>query len=56
MLPSVPPEAFIMLAQLEQHWHTPSGRKVWRLLDRLNEAARLFGAPKSSEPLNAPAA
>ena len=37
MLPSLPPEAFGFLAQLERHFEgpTPRGSSVWRLLDRL---------------------
>jgi hypothetical protein len=38
MLPSLPPEAFGILAQLEQHFGGPTqrGSSVWRLLDRLD--------------------
>ena len=37
MPPSLPPEAFGVLAQLEQHFEGPTqrGSSVWRLLDRL---------------------
>jgi hypothetical protein len=41
LLPSVPPEAFVVLAELERHFGgTESGATVRRLLDRLNEAAK----------------
>ncbi|MCL7428142.1 CHAT domain-containing protein [Streptomyces sp. YS415] len=41
LLPSVPPEAFVALAELERHFSgTESGASVRRLLDRLNEAAK----------------
>lgn len=41
MLPSVPQEAFIALAELERHFRTtPNAASVWRLLDRLNDAAK----------------
>jgi hypothetical protein len=38
MLPSLPPEAFGFLAQLERHFEGPTrrGSSVWRLLDRLD--------------------
>jgi hypothetical protein len=37
LLPSLPPEAFGFLAQLERHFEGPTqrGSSVWRLLDRL---------------------
>lgn len=41
MLPSVPPDAFVILAELERHFLTPhSGAAVRRLLTRLNDAAQ----------------
>ncbi|MBO3676902.1 CHAT domain-containing protein [Streptomyces sp. NEAU-YJ-81] len=41
LLPSVPPEAFVVLAELERHFSgTESGASVRRLLERLNEAAK----------------
>jgi hypothetical protein len=48
MLESVPPAAFVTLAELERHFAMgPNGPGVARLLDRLNEAA----APIWTEPL-----
>ncbi|MFZ3594647.1 CHAT domain-containing protein [Streptomyces sp. BH104] len=48
VLPSVPPEAFVVLAEIERHFSgAESARSVWRLLDRLNEAA----SPLWSDPL-----
>jgi CHAT domain len=40
MLPSLPPEAFTILAELEGHMRgaAPRGRAVWKLLDRLSSA------------------
>ena len=40
MLPSLPPEAFVLLAQLERHCaaSAPRGHVVRRLLDRLDAA------------------
>lgn len=50
MLPSVPPHAFVILAELERHFHTPhSSAAVRRLLTRLNNAAQ----PLWSEELTA---
>jgi hypothetical protein len=47
MLESVPPAAFVALAELERHFALgPNGSGVARLLDRLNEAA----APIWTEP------
>ncbi|UUU36779.1 CHAT domain-containing protein [Streptomyces sp. CA-210063] len=41
MLPTMPPDAFITLAELERHFHTPhSSAAVRRLLTRLNDAAQ----------------
>jgi len=41
MLPSVPREAFVALAELERHFGTArSGRKVWTILDRLDAAVQ----------------
>lgn len=41
MLPTVPKEAFVVLAELERHVATaPTGRKVWTMLDRLDAAAK----------------
>jgi hypothetical protein len=42
MLPSVPPEEFALLIQLEQHFAVPiqRGPVVWRLLERLDVATR----------------
>ncbi|MFF7124218.1 CHAT domain-containing protein [Streptomyces sp. NPDC008240] len=41
MLPSVPPDAFVVLAELERHFLAPhSGAAVRRLLTRLNDAAQ----------------
>ena len=41
MLPTVPPDAFVILAELERHFITPhSSAAVRRLLTRLNDAAR----------------
>jgi len=40
MLPSMPKEAFVALAELERHVGTaPTGRKIWTMLDRLDAAA-----------------
>jgi CHAT domain len=37
MMGTVPPQGFVALAQIERHFiDGPNGRKVWRLLDRLN--------------------
>ncbi|WP_290050080.1 hypothetical protein [Amycolatopsis solani] len=39
VLPSVPQEAFTILAQLERHWiDNPDGPTVWKFLKRLNAA------------------
>ncbi|MFF4792952.1 CHAT domain-containing protein [Streptomyces sp. NPDC001276] len=41
MLPTVPPDAFVILAELERHFLTPhSSAAVRRLLTRLNDAAQ----------------
>jgi hypothetical protein len=42
MLPSLPPAAFGILAQLEQHFEGPTqrGSSVWRLLDRLDAVTK----------------
>lgn len=42
VLPSVPPEAFVLLAQLERHCEAPRPRAavVWRLLDRLDAVTK----------------
>lgn len=41
MLPTVPPHAFVILAELERHFLTPhSGAAVRRLLTRLNDATQ----------------
>jgi hypothetical protein len=41
MLPTVPPDAFVILAELERHFRTRhSSAAVRRLLSRLNDAAR----------------
>ncbi|BBC30750.1 hypothetical protein SGFS_020440 [Streptomyces graminofaciens] len=41
MLPTVPPDAFVILAELERHFLTPhSSAAVRRLLARLNDAAQ----------------
>ena len=47
MLPSLPPEAFTILAELERHFLTPvpRGAVVWRLLDRLNAATASLWTP-----------
>ena len=48
MLESVPPEAYVALAELERHFtRTPNGPTATRLLARLNEAA----APIWTDPL-----
>ncbi|MFD3997130.1 hypothetical protein [Streptomyces sp. NPDC058583] len=50
MLPTMPSDAFITLAELERHFHTPhNSAAVRRLLTRLNEAAQ----PLWSEELKA---
>ncbi|WP_329452868.1 CHAT domain-containing protein [Streptomyces sp. NBC_01724] len=50
MLPTMPPDAFITLAELERHFHNPhSSAAIRRLLTRLNEAAN----PLWSEELKA---
>lgn len=50
MLPTVPPDAFTTLAEIERHFHTPhSSAAVRRLLTRLNDAAQ----PLWSEELKA---
>ncbi|MFE3415475.1 hypothetical protein ACFXMT_46325 [Streptomyces mirabilis] len=41
MLPTVPPDAFVILAELERHFRTPhSSAAVRRLFTRLNDAAQ----------------
>ncbi|WP_433530995.1 CHAT domain-containing protein [Micromonospora sp. CA-263727] len=45
-LPEVPQEAFTQLAELERHFEgTVNGTKVWRMLERLNQAANVSWTP-----------
>jgi hypothetical protein len=45
-LPEVPQDAFTQLAELERHFEgTADGTKVWRMLEKLNQAANVSWTP-----------
>lgn len=45
-LPEVPQDAFTQLAELERHFEgTANGTKVWRMLEKLNQAANVSWTP-----------